>query len=205
MTSVEFKAAYQALACELCDTLGLDPSVMLAQWGLETAWGAAVFGNNLANIRCSPTTFCLYATLEDFAAAYIGVMRQSNMAVILTSVGRTVEEQMHALGVSPWDSGHYTTGSNPPGSSLIPYQEELHMATIDQVFNEVRGPDAYANLDLIKARLGLPSPALGSGPGQVEPFWKDPSYPVGGGGVVVPTTITMHIPAVPGDASGKLT
>ena len=203
MTPDQFKATYEDLADQMTDQLGLDPSVILAQWAIETAWASQLVGNNLANIRCSPTTFCVYPTLEDFAADYIAVMRQPNMAVILASVGKTVFMQMRALGQSPWDAGHYTTGGNPPGSSLIPFQEALNMATIDDIYNELRGSAAFSKLDLIQARLGMPSPAAGTGPGQVQPFWKDPSFP--GGAEVEPKNITLHITSVPGDATGTLT
>jgi hypothetical protein len=50
---------------------GIDSDVLLAQWGVETIWGSAINkANNLANTRCSPTTFCQYATLDDWDSSH---------------------------------------------------------------------------------------------------------------------------------------
>jgi hypothetical protein len=65
MTPAEFAAKYNSTAHAVGRGTGIDNVVLLAQWANETAWGTVVVGNNLGNIRCSPTTFCRYATLDD--------------------------------------------------------------------------------------------------------------------------------------------
>src|SRR5260370_35218426 len=71
MTPAEFAANYGACARTVSDGTGIDSAVLLAQWANETAWGTAVAGNNLGNIRCSPTSSCQYASIDDFAAGRI--------------------------------------------------------------------------------------------------------------------------------------
>lgn len=49
----EFAAQYGPLAASVGQQLGVDPSILLGQWGLETGWGRSVIPgtNNLGNIK----------------------------------------------------------------------------------------------------------------------------------------------------------
>jgi hypothetical protein len=155
-----FKTAYERYAVEAAWQLGLDPSVLLAQWALETGWGTGMPTNNLAGIRCGPRgalPFCTYATLEDFVAAYVATIRSGFYPGVLASAGQPVSAQVAALGASPWSGTHY---GNPPGSNLIPYLQELAMATLDDLMNVVNiihqglfGQDPAVLLPPIQDRL----------------------------------------------------
>ena len=88
---------------------GIDSTVLLAQWSNETAWGTVVVGNNLANIRCSPTTFCRYATLADFASSCIAVWHDDswNNGYAAVRNAPTPLAQLAAVVASRWSGGHY--------------------------------------------------------------------------------------------------
>src|SRR6267143_4017112 len=116
MTPAEFAATYNPTAHAVGRGTGIDNVVLLAQWANETAWGTVVVGNNLGNIRCSPTTFCRYATLDDFATACIATFHNGYYNAVLAAT--TAEAQLAALVASPWDSGHY-------GGTLHPFYDPL--------------------------------------------------------------------------------
>jgi len=113
-----FAQLYQPYADVVSRGTGIDPGVLLAQWANETAWGSVVVGNNLGNIRCSPTTFCQYATLEDFSLACIATWQNGYYAAVLAAVG--VEAQLAAVCASPWSGGHY-------GGNLHPFYDPLEV------------------------------------------------------------------------------
>jgi hypothetical protein len=116
MTPAEFAATYNPTAHAVGRGTGIDNVVLLAQWANETAWGTVVVGNNLGNIRCSPTTFCRYATLDDFVTACIATFHNGYYNSVLAAT--TAEAQLAALVASPWDSGHY-------GGTLHPFYDPL--------------------------------------------------------------------------------
>lgn len=125
MTPQGFVAAFLPTAQQVKSGTGLDEDTLLAQWALETAWGSVFAGkNNLGNIRCSPTTFCDYASVADFARAAIDTFHNGLYEAVLATAGKSIETQIAALGASPWDAGHY---GNPAGSALIPYAKEIDM------------------------------------------------------------------------------
>jgi hypothetical protein len=105
MTPRQFHDTYRPTADTVSLGTGIDPLVLLAQWANETAWGTVVVGNNLGNIRCSPTTFCQYVTLGDFALACIATWHNGYYAAVLAAVGPAA--QLAAICASPWSSGHY--------------------------------------------------------------------------------------------------
>lgn len=125
MTPEQFAAAYRSTANLVSAGTGIDPVALLSQWANETAWGTVVVGNNLGNIRCSPTTFCKYATLQDFAQACIATFHNGNYNAVLAA-GNAVS-QLAAIVASPWSSGHY-------GGSLMAYyaQVEAYEMTPDE-------------------------------------------------------------------------
>ncbi len=112
MTPEQFAAAYFSTADKVKAGTGIDPTVLLAQWSNETAWGTAVFANNLGNIRCTPTAFCQYATLDDFANGCIATFHNGFYAAVLAAT--TPLAQLAAIVASPWSSGHY-------GGSLLAF------------------------------------------------------------------------------------
>jgi hypothetical protein len=124
---------------------GIDPVVLLAQWANETAWGSVVIGNNLGNIRCSPTTFCRYATLGDFATACVATWHNGNYAAVLAAVG--AEAQLAAVCASPWSSGHY-------GGNLHPFYDPLEVYEMT--------PDEHNMLQQLHDALVPTSPGVAS-------------------------------------------
>jgi hypothetical protein len=116
MTPAEFASAYRSTAQLVSGGTGIDDVVLLAQWANETAWGAVVVGNNLGNIRCSPTSFCRYASLDDFATACIATFHNGFYTGVLGAT--TPEAQLAALVASPWSSSHY-------GGNLHPFYDPL--------------------------------------------------------------------------------
>lgn len=131
MTPEEFIQSYLPTARAVEQGTGIEDVCLLAQWANETAWGTAWAGapNNLGNIRCSPTSFCQYASLDDFAVAAIEVWHETGFinnqypngfepfraaaARALSSAG-----VLDAIIASPWDAGHY-------GGSLAAYYQPL--------------------------------------------------------------------------------
>jgi hypothetical protein len=116
MTPKQFHDTYRWVANLVSAGTGIDPLVLLAQWANETAWGSVVVGNNLGNIRCSPTNFCQYTTLRDFIDACIACWHNGYYGAVLAAVGPAA--QLAAIVASPWDSGHY-------GGSLQPFYSQL--------------------------------------------------------------------------------
>jgi hypothetical protein len=116
VTPAQFADAYNDTALAVGGGTGIDNVVLLAQWANETAWGTVVNGNNLGNIRCSPTSFCRYATLADFANACIATFHNGYYNAVLAAT--TAEAQLAAIVASPWASGHY-------GGNLHPYYDPL--------------------------------------------------------------------------------
>jgi hypothetical protein len=115
-SSQQFAGTYLHTAQLVSSGTGIDPFVLLAQWANETDWGNVVVGNNLGNIRCSPTSFCQYATLDDFAAACIVTFHNGYYLNVLAAVGAAA--QLAAIVASPWASGHY-------GGSITEFYQQL--------------------------------------------------------------------------------
>lgn len=117
-----FAATYQPQADAVAAGTGIDPLVLLAQWGVETAWGQAIDNeNNLANIRCIAGAPCLdgfaqFGSLDAFVQAAIATWHNGFYSDVLAASGAAA--QLAAIGASPWDAGHYDNGGGP-GSSLV--------------------------------------------------------------------------------------
>ncbi len=137
MTPAQFAATYGPTARVVSNGTGIDNVVLMAQWANETAWGTAVFGNNLGNIRCSPTTFCRYATLDDFASACIATFHNGFYNAVLAAT--TAEAQLAALVASPWSSNHYGGNLHPFYDPLEAYElTPAQDAELTELLNGVR-------------------------------------------------------------------
>ena len=152
MTPAQFADAYRATARTVSEGTGIDDVVLLAQWANETAWGTVVVGNNLGNIRCSPTTFCRYATLDDFATDCIATFDNGFYNAVLAA--KTPEDQLAAIVASPWSSGHYGGTLHTFYDPLEAYEmtPEEH-GWLQEAYKELRGDGQFANLDIIKTEL----------------------------------------------------
>ncbi len=152
MTPAQFAATYRPTARTVSEGTGIDDVVLLAQWANETAWGTVVIGNNLGNIRCSPTSFCRYPSLAAFATDCIATFHNGFYNAVLAAT--TPEAQLAALVASPWSSGHYGGNLHPFYDPLEAYEmtPEEH-AWLQEAYKELRGDGTFANLDIIKAEL----------------------------------------------------
>ncbi|MBK9497416.1 MAG: glucosaminidase domain-containing protein [Xanthomonadales bacterium] len=86
----EFVSAYAPLAAKVGGEMGVDPSILLGQWGHETGWGKSVIPgtNNLGNIKDfsgrgvaatdnmtgSKDRYRAYGTPDDFGSDFLGLM-----------------------------------------------------------------------------------------------------------------------------------
>lgn len=87
---------------------GISRWALLVQWANETALCTQISNrNNLGNIRCSPTTFCQYATLDDFARDTIATWHNCFYGGVLAAAGQPVRDQLLSIGALPWDGGRY--------------------------------------------------------------------------------------------------
>ena len=153
MTPAEFAGAYNATARTVSDGTGIDNVVLLAQWANETAWGTVVVGNNLGNIRCSPTTFCQYATLADFATACIATFHNGLYNAVLAAT--TPQAQLAAIVASPWSANHYGGSLD---SFYLPLEAYEMTPAQDAALTEVLNGTRDLNLALFYGP-GTPNPA----------------------------------------------
>lgn len=120
MTPAEFAATYLSEAQAVGHGTGIDPYVLLAQWGVETGWGSAVNNqNNLANIRCLADVPCIggfaqFPSPDSFLVNCIATWHNGFYAAVLAA--RNASDQLRAIGESPWSANHY---GNPPGAELV--------------------------------------------------------------------------------------
>jgi len=91
-TPAEFAKVYGGAAKSAGKALGIDPNVIIGQWGLETGWGKSIIPgtNNLGNIKDfsgsgvgatdnmtgSKDKYRSYATADDFAKDYVSLIQR---------------------------------------------------------------------------------------------------------------------------------
>lgn len=199
MTPQEFHDAYRDCANQVSAGTGIDPIALLAQWANETAWGTVVVGLNLGNIRCSPTSFCQYASLDEFAVACIGVFHNGLYGPVLDATNAV--DQLAAIVASPWSAGHY-------GGTLMPYYTQLEEFELTPL-ESAQFAHIYDQIGRIAYALGLTGSGLNPGD-PVNPPNQTQSQElvniltavkaIPGGGVeppepVEPKTVTLQVPA----------
>jgi flagellum-specific peptidoglycan hydrolase FlgJ len=119
----------QPYANTAASALGMDASVILAQWALESGNGTsdmAVNHNNHAGIKWSQysktakkrsdSSFAHYNSLSDFVTDYVRVISLSYYDGVRDAT--TIEGTVKALGASPYDAGHYESGGVKGGKLL---------------------------------------------------------------------------------------
>lgn len=185
MTPSDFAATYRPTADQVAAGTGIDPIALLSQWAAETAWGSVVVGNNLGNIRCSPTAFCQYATLNDFAIACIATFHNGLFGPVLAATNAV--DQLNAIVASPWSAGHY-------GGSLAAFYQPLEAFELT--------PDEHTTLTRIYQAIFFPPDPTNPYAGSLVQLAKAAALDAVKAAVEKPKTITLHIPSVPGDATG---
>lgn len=102
----EFATKYRSLAEQAGAELGVDPGLILAQWGHETGWGRGVPGKyNLGNIKGKGTS--AYDTLEKSSSQYKNY--ESPEAFMQDYVSQIKRNFPNAVGAGG-DVGQFTKG-----------------------------------------------------------------------------------------------
>ena len=95
---------------------GVLPSVILAQWGLETAWGSSrawTVQHNPAGIGWNGSSYYTYASDAAGVAGWVQTIRLPLYAPVRAAQG--YQAQAIALGYSPWAGAHYIAPPGGPG------------------------------------------------------------------------------------------
>jgi Mannosyl-glycoprotein endo-beta-N-acetylglucosaminidase len=131
------------------------PSVILAQWGIETAWGtssAFVDGHNFAGISSGGQVLS-YPNYPAGLEAYVWVLGLDYYAAVREAHESGPIDQAYALGASPWAAGHYrAAGSTVDGSLLVQVIEAYGLERFDALDGGGPGtppppPPPFAKLD----------------------------------------------------------
>jgi Mannosyl-glycoprotein endo-beta-N-acetylglucosaminidase len=135
------------------------PSVILAQWGIETAWGtssAFVEGHNFAGVSSGGHVLG-YPNYPAGLEAYVWVLGLDYYAAVRDAHDHGWEAQAYALGASPWAAGHYrAVGSDVDGSLLVGVIGAYNLARFDYLDGESPGkpptpPPPFSKLDSVTA------------------------------------------------------
>ncbi len=166
MTPATFERTYGALAAEAGKLTGVSAATILSQWAVETGWGTSALcqiDHNLAGIRWygrtgtfqvggikgeQGTGFAGYRALSAFVADYAHTLNLPAYAAVRAA--GSIEAEIRALGLSPWDAGHYLRDGVPGGSVLEAWHElphpsatyRIHLdahATVDSFAKDARG------------------------------------------------------------------
>ena len=120
-------------AVEAHNATGVDVSVVLSQWAIETAYGGADWlppRNNPGNVgNFTAGGQMNYPTLAAGVEGYIQCMDQNYYIRVRTSAGWYA--QCLALGQSPWASGRYALPGSYPGSELIYVVQNYNLTQYD--------------------------------------------------------------------------
>lgn len=123
---------------------GVLPSVILAQWGCETAWGTSlawVHGHNFAGVSSGGRVLD-YPNYPAGLEAYVWVMKLPLYEPVRAAAEHGPIEEAQALGASPWAGDHYE-GDAPfdyPGGLLVDEIESYFLARFDALLG-TNGPD----------------------------------------------------------------
>ena len=120
----DFAQKYRNAAIYAGRQLGVDPGIIISQWGLETAWGKKIIPgtNNLGNIKDfsgkgvsaydkqekSTSKYRAYDSTEDFAKAYVDLIKNKYP----DSVGAGGDAKKFVTGLRPGKPGGYATDKN---------------------------------------------------------------------------------------------
>jgi flagellum-specific peptidoglycan hydrolase FlgJ len=132
----DFKLKFTNFAKDAANLTGVPWQVVLAQWGLESAYGTsygALHRNNLAGIG-GRSGYRVYPNIQDFISDYSSLLSRRYKAVCKAG---NVHDACIALGLSPWAAHHYrlqASGDEYKGTSGIPGTEgQALLATIKRL------------------------------------------------------------------------
>lgn len=130
---------------------GVFPSVILAQWGNETAWGTSeawTKGKNFAGVSSNGVVLS-YTTYAQGLAAYEWVLlRPLYNPIRLAKKGGAID-QAKALGESPWAGGHYEgDGAYAyPGGALVEEITDYGLERFDDLDTSNQAPPVVSPPD----------------------------------------------------------
>jgi hypothetical protein len=99
---------------------GVNPFLILAQWGVETGWGTSRawrIGNNYAGVSPGGKV-ANYADRAAGLAAYERALNQHYYDDVRKAGAEHPTDQLTALAKSPWAAGHYKSRDGTVGGSL---------------------------------------------------------------------------------------
>ena len=164
-----FAATWGSAADAVSRGTGINPTALLIQWAVETAFGSAVNNrNNPGNIRCVALYPCLngfaqFPSVGDFQLTATSTWNNGYYGAVLVtaSTGGSIDQQLVAIGESPWDAGHYNNGGGP-GSSLLAIAPEFGVDDVglenypgDQLAGQTSGGGEAAFFDRFNALYHL--------------------------------------------------
>jgi hypothetical protein len=123
-------------ALQAHQSLGWQTSVLLAQWGLEHGWQVPdAQGYNWGNTEYAPGCpkpgrFCYAPTPAEGLREYVYTARLPFYDGVRAAVPNGANAVAVALGVSPWDEGHYTADGYP-GDSLLAIMRQFNLYRFD--------------------------------------------------------------------------
>lgn len=158
-----FKQQYGGAAQRAAEQLGVDPNLLLSQWGMETGWGKSIIPgtNNLGNIKDfsgggvgatdnatgSRDKYRKFDTPEDFADHYVGLMQRKYPGV--QGAGNDVNKFTAGLNGYAEDKQY--------GRKIASIYNTLGNPSVQQYYNQDQG-----------LRQGAPSGASSNPVDQVE-------------------------------------
>ena len=119
----EFAMQYKDIAEKVGKELGVDPGILISQWGLETAWGKKQVGQfNLGNIKDvsgkgptaydkmekSRSSYKTYDSPDAFAADYAALIKRN----FPKAVGAGSDISAFSAGLQQGEKGAYATDPN---------------------------------------------------------------------------------------------
>lgn len=203
MTPADYIAFVRPTCQEIEAGTGIDWFALAIQYANETAFGSAVYGNNLGNIRCSPTSFCQYASLSDYAQAAIAVWHQT--AYINSkypngfepfraqaAAGGNTDAALAAIVASPWSGANYGGSLQGFYAQLEAYELtadehaklEWLYTTVGQMYYAGPAPNNWPNWSALAADVATIKAQTAGGGGGTQP--PEPAEPTKG---------TLHVPA----------
>ena len=173
----KFTQQYYGAAVLAGQELGVDPGIILSQWGLETGWGkskSAVGANNLGNIKAganwkgptivqhdkaenSKDAYRQYDSPEAFAKDYVELIKSKYPG----SVGAGKDATKFVAGLRPGEQGGYATDKNYASSFLKTASRFVPVASAQAAEpGRPTAPSGPSLVDRIPGQTGaVPEPA----------------------------------------------
>jgi hypothetical protein len=178
----EFAMQYKDLADKVGKELGVDPGIIISQWGLETAWGKKQVGQyNLGNIKDvtgkgptaydkmekSKSSYKAYESPEAFAADYASLIKRN----FPKAVGAGSDVGVFTAGLQSGEKGAYATDPNYRKSLANTFNALSNVIPSAQAAEPPKATSTQPEVLTDKERAALEQPAFmtpSSGKGRKE-------------------------------------